>query len=444
MIAGQLLATRAIVSSTQGDLERTIRLATQALAVLSPDANLYGALQMGLGVAYRLSGDLLLANRSFAAASESAQKTGEMAVALTALFNVGDIQYECGLLRQAEATFRRGIDLAASFSQPNLPVSGMAYCGLALLNYEWDNLPAAREYSQQAVALSDQWGNTNIQVASYGIQGRILLALGQPQPALEALDKSLELAERGMVTANIQQILNVYQLESWLILDDMDRAWHWVEAHPFDIRGKISYHDQFECIARARVMIARGRAQQDDALLESAYDLLLRLADGFKSSGALRLAIQGLASQALCLSALGRDGEALSSLEEALSLAQPEGYIHLFVDQGPAMAELLKAFSVLPDAPAALRQNAAEVLSHATAFSHIPTAAPRPEIQNLTEPLSERETGGAAPGCRWPGQPGHRRPPDPGPRHGQASPAQHLWQAGRNHPLPGHRQSQVP
>jgi len=146
-IASQLLATRAIVASTQGDLEKTIRLANQALAVMSPDANLYGALQMGLGVAYRLSGNLPLASQSFAAASQTAQKSGEIAVALTALFNVGDIQYECGLLHQAEATFRRGMDLAASYSQGSLPVSSMAFCGLAGLYYEWDNLPDALEYS---------------------------------------------------------------------------------------------------------------------------------------------------------------------------------------------------------------------------------------------------------------------------------------------------------
>jgi LuxR family maltose regulon positive regulatory protein len=391
VIASQLLATRAIVTSTQGDLEKTIRLSNQALAVMSPDANMYGALHMGLGVAYRLSGNLPLSRQSFSAASEASQKSGNIAVALTAQFNVGDIQYECGLLHQAEATFRRGLDLAASYSQASLPVGGMAFCGLASLYYEWDNLPAALEYSQQAVLLSDQWGNTNIQVASYGIRGRILLTLGQLEAANQALEKSLDLVQKGMVTPNIQQILAVYQVESWLLQDEIDPAWRWVQSHPYDIHGNISYSDQFECLGRARVMIAQGRAQKDHSLLESALDLLLRLADCYQSSGALGPAVYGLALQALCLSALHRDGEALSALQRALSQAQPEGYIRLFVDQGPAMGELLKAFSLLPAAPAALRQYAADILSHYKVASLVTNAPLHSQTQKLAEPLSERE-----------------------------------------------------
>jgi LuxR family maltose regulon positive regulatory protein len=138
-------------------------------------------------------------------------------------------------------------------------------------------------------------------------------------------------------------------------------------------------------------MLARGRAQKDLSILEMALALLLRLADSFQSSGALGPATQGLALQALCLRALRRDGEALSALQGALSMAQPEGYIRLFVDQGPAMAELLKTVSTLPDAPAALRQYAAEVLSHYRVLSPMTSPAPRLEIQKLPEPLSERE-----------------------------------------------------
>jgi LuxR family transcriptional regulator, maltose regulon positive regulatory protein len=390
-IAVQLLATRAIVASTQGDLERTIQLSNQALAGLPPDVGLYGALHMGLGVAYHLSGNLQLASRSFAAASEASHKSGEIAVALTALFNVGDIQYECGLLHQAETTYRRGLDLAAAFSHDNLPVTGMAFCGLAGLYYEWDNLPAAMEFSQQAVELCGQWGNTNIQAASYGINGRILFTLGQREPASQALDRARDLAQKGGVTPNIHQLLAVYQLESWLLQDELELAWRWIQAHPFDIHGTISYGDQFECLGRAWVMAARGRILKDPSLLESAYGLLLRLADNYQASGALDPAIHGLALQALCLVGLRRDAEALSVLQQALSLAQPEGYIRLFVDHGPAMAELLKTFSLAPAAPSVLKQYALELLGHFAVVSPAVGPAPRPEANRLPEPLSERE-----------------------------------------------------
>ena len=34
---------------------------------------------------------------------------------------------------------------------------------------------------------------------------------------------------------------------------------------------------------------------------------------------------------------------ALAALEEALTLAEPEGYVRIFIDEGPPMASLLTA-----------------------------------------------------------------------------------------------------
>ena len=46
--------------------------------------------------------------------------------------------------------------------------------------------------------------------------------------------------------------------------------------------------------------------------------------------------------RALALEAQGNRTSALSTLERALVLAEPEGYIRLFVDEGPPMLALLR------------------------------------------------------------------------------------------------------
>ena len=43
---------------------------------------------------------------------------------------------------------------------------------------------------------------------------------------------------------------------------------------------------------------------------------------------------------------------ALAALHRAVTLAQPEGYVRLFADEGPPMAALLKALRKQPAAPA--------------------------------------------------------------------------------------------
>jgi LuxR family maltose regulon positive regulatory protein len=73
---------------------------------------------------------------------------------------------------------------------------------------------------------------------------------------------------------------------------------------------------------------------------------------------------------------------ALVALSRAMALAEPEGYVRSFVDEGPPMARLLEAAVKRGIAPAYARRLL-------TAFG---TAADRASMQQvLIEPLSERE-----------------------------------------------------
>jgi LuxR family maltose regulon positive regulatory protein len=71
---------------------------------------------------------------------------------------------------------------------------------------------------------------------------------------------------------------------------------------------------------------------------------------------------------------------ALASLQRALTLAEPEGYVRLFVDEGPPMASLLRAAGKEGIAPSYVHRLLA-------AFGAVDT----PGRQDLIEPLSERE-----------------------------------------------------
>ena len=73
---------------------------------------------------------------------------------------------------------------------------------------------------------------------------------------------------------------------------------------------------------------------------------------------------------------------ALAPLERALILAEPEGYVRLFVDEGPPMAVLLREAAIKGAAPnyvALLRRTFGKAEGE------------KPASQLLNEPLSERE-----------------------------------------------------
>jgi LuxR family maltose regulon positive regulatory protein len=100
-----------------------------------------------------------------------------------------------------------------------------------------------------------------------------------------------------------------------------------------------------EHIILARALVGLGRAQPAESYLIDALDLLARLLEMAETAGWMGKAIEILALQAIAFQAQGDAGRALAALEQALTLAEPEGYVRLFVDEGPPMARLLKALS---------------------------------------------------------------------------------------------------
>jgi LuxR family maltose regulon positive regulatory protein len=89
--------------------------------------------------------------------------------------------------------------------------------------------------------------------------------------------------------------------------------------------------------------------------------------------------------KALALYAQGDEPQAMSALERALSLGEPEGYVRIFVDEGPPMAQLLykaAAHGIMPEYAGRL------LAAFPDAESPAPSQAPPAE---MIEPLSERE-----------------------------------------------------
>ena len=139
----------------------------------------------------------------------------------------------------------------------------------------------------------------------------------------------------------------------------------------------------------ARLFIAQGRRDNDPQGLQDALRLLGRLLQAAQTSGRKGSVIEILALQALALHAQGETAQAMIALDRALSLAQPEGYVRVFVDEGTPMAELLHeagSRGLMPDYVCALL--AAFGASIPSTTRHRPYA---PETQMRIEPLSERE-----------------------------------------------------
>jgi LuxR family transcriptional regulator, maltose regulon positive regulatory protein len=128
----------------------------------------------------------------------------------------------------------------------------------------------------------------------------------------------------------------------WLARGNKEVARHWIQEAKLSVNDELSYSHEFEHVAFARVLLALG---QYDAALPFLHRLLLAAEAG----GRMRKVIEVLLLQAIGYTHVQKGtSRAMTALSQALSLAQPEGYVRIFADEGPPMLSLLSAFRTFP------------------------------------------------------------------------------------------------
>jgi len=184
----------------------------------------------------------------------------------------------------------------------------------------------------------------------------------------------------------------------WVAQGKLTKALEWVREQGISVDDAPSYLREFEHVTLARVLIARYKSDRDTGSLHEAIGLLERLLHAAEEGGRMGSVIEILALLALAHAAQGDIPPALVSLERALTLAEPEDYVRIFLDEGKPMAELLGRMNASrEDHTARLKTYAHKLLA---AFgteeihpSHLHFAQAQVSLilQPLVEPLSENE-----------------------------------------------------
>jgi LuxR family maltose regulon positive regulatory protein len=169
----------------------------------------------------------------------------------------------------------------------------------------------------------------------------------------------------------------------------LGEALDWARERGLSVEDDLSYLGEFEHITLARILIAQHQNDPAAGSIHKAIDLLERLLQAAEAGGRMGSVIEILVVQALALQAQGNVPQALASVGRALALAEPEGYVRIFVDEGESMRLLIEKQPRGQD-----KTFLGYVDKLLTAFAR-PTAIPQPKTNDLQsmiiEPLSERE-----------------------------------------------------
>jgi len=318
-LIGQIAAARASVALAQQQAETIFVQTHRALEYLHPN-NLSGradAIQT-MGYAYYLQGDRAAASRAYAEALSIAQASGNIINIILAKTYLGQARQMENQLHLAAETYQSVLQLVDDYSPSS---AGVVYFGLARICYEWNDLDAAEQYGERTLQLArqyDQFINRFILCAVF--LARLKLVRGDV-PGAEAL---LDQAEQSARQHNfVHRMPNVVAIQVLMFLCQGDLATAAELAGQYEVP-----------ISQARVFLSQGNPSNALAVLE-----LYRQQVEAKDWQDERLRV--IVLQAIALHVAGNKSKALELIDESLALAEPGGFIRLFVDEGATMAELL-------------------------------------------------------------------------------------------------------
>ena len=377
-LAGTIAMYRAAVALGMGNVADTMYHARRVPDLVPEDDDLRRASAAGLlGLAYWTSGDLGAAHRSYSECVARLRKIGYFSDILGCTIALADIRIAQGRLRDAMSTYERGLQLVTEQDPAPLRGAPDMHVGMSELLRERNRLDAALQHLHAGKELGEHAGMPQNRYRWRVAMARIRKAEGNLDSALELLDEAERLYV-GDLFPNVRPIA-AQRAQVWIAQGHLDAAVAWARERGLSPDGDLTYLREFEHITLARVLMA-SRDRADDR--DEALALLLRLLHAAEAGQRTGSVIEILVLQALAQAAEGDGSAALGSLEGALTLAEPEGYVRVFVDEGPSMAALLEAAASQGIAPNYVRQ----LLS---AFGR--TEDRKPFDQSLIEPLSERE-----------------------------------------------------
>ena len=376
-IAGHAATIRGYTTALEGGTRRTAELAREALERLpDEDKRARGVAAAVLGGALKESGDLLAASQALAEAIAVGEAAGDSHVAVTNLCDLVRLQIVQGQLRKAAATCQRALHLADSSARRSgwrLPVTGHVYTHFSRVLTEWNDLETAARLAKEGMELCRQWGWAELLVHGGIYQAGALQAIGDTKGALDAMRIAKEAAST--LSSRFVGIAEASETRLSLAQGDVAAAARWVERSELSIDAEPRFQERLQYVTLARVLIAQGR-------LDEAARLLGRLLEVVEAAGAIGYVIETLVVQAMGLQTQGKGRQALTVLDRALYLGEPEGYVRTFIDEGAPMRDLLRR--------AAAQGIRLEYVS--ALLAALGSAAKTKGAQTaLVEPLSERE-----------------------------------------------------
>jgi ATP/maltotriose-dependent transcriptional regulator MalT len=346
-LQGASAAMRAFLHTftREPDLDQVQAWAEAALADLELDRyNFRELAAAALAFVYVFRGGLAAAERASSEAADPARAAANIYLATFATTSRILMARAQGRYREATALCRETLGWMANHNAQNSPSMSALNTALAGLLREVNELDEARHRADLSLQQADNGANPAQALFCRYTQARVKQAQGGWEGAVDSLNQVAARLPQGSLL--LHPSLPAATVAQWQMMrGQLALALRWVQETDWEESSLASIRTSSDLIwrcahlwiARAQIFITQGRGSGDHRLLQEARAYLVRRQAFAEATGLAWLQIKMLALRALANEALGEAASATACLEQALTLAEPEGYVRSFVDEGEPM-----------------------------------------------------------------------------------------------------------
>ena len=320
---GAIEDLRGWIAYSRGDFELSFELGEKALSLIPLNDSLWRASPSVLvGTIYMQRGLFKEAESLLSEGYRHSRQAGHDFLSPRIISRLAEISSMRGKLRLAAEQHRQAIELSGT-----LPGTALSYEFLSAIFYEWNQLEAAVTHIQRATERIRITGDHERLARENAMLAGYKLLLGDETGALKTLENACVMAHDNILP-RVRAEHAVFHILMALRQDDLATALDWGRKFAEDA-GTLAFYYNWVPI---RLLIAEGKKPAALEKLQNLYQEALQR--GAQSNLIVLRICQALAAPT--------QESALQFLVDALTMAEPEGYIRTFVDEGRLLAPLLR------------------------------------------------------------------------------------------------------
>jgi LuxR family maltose regulon positive regulatory protein len=329
---GQIESIHAYLAWFRADVSCAREHSVKALQLLPQKESFTRAWVMQVyGAMLRSTGRLEESSTPLLEAVQMSRRLGSLHLMLDTVWELTVLEYLQGKLhsvnKRCDETFAQ-LQGDRQYARRRLPALSYIHGRKAMTLLEWNEQPAALEHARKGADLAQRWGMVDAIVQCNSILARVLRAQGDFEGSLEAL--ALAKQASGSISKWYVQMLEAHEAITYLATGSLPAVKQWIDRCGIETHGDVEFPRDFEYRVLARLLLGYA-ALEGSPPSRDLLSLLEKLETMYERNGAVTPLLETLIMKAIVLDLQGEFEPGTQTIDRALNLGQPEGFIGTFL-----------------------------------------------------------------------------------------------------------------